>query len=52
MVVAGAIGAFATFVVFAWRDEDEDIIPAEEVARIDRGNLARRRALLNSGVGA
>jgi cytochrome o ubiquinol oxidase subunit 1 len=52
MVVAGAVGAFATFVVFAWRDEDEDIIPAEEVARIDRGNLARRRALLNSGVGA
>jgi cytochrome o ubiquinol oxidase subunit 1 len=52
MVVAGAIGAFATFVVFAWRDEDEDIIPAEEVARIDRGNLARRRALLNNGVGA
>jgi cytochrome o ubiquinol oxidase subunit 1 len=50
MVVAGAIGAFATFVVFAWRDEDEDIIAAEEVARIDRGNLARRRALLNGGI--
>jgi cytochrome o ubiquinol oxidase subunit 1 len=38
MVVAGAIGAFATFVVFAWRDHDEDVIPAREVARIDRGN--------------
>ena len=23
MVAAGAVGAFATFVVFAWRDEDE-----------------------------
>src|ERR1700679_3519423 len=43
LVIAGAIGAFATFVVFAWRDEDEDIIPAEEVARIDRDNLMQRR---------
>ncbi len=24
MVAAGALGAFATFVVFAWRDHDED----------------------------
>ncbi|HEV7602700.1 MAG TPA: cytochrome o ubiquinol oxidase subunit I [Bradyrhizobium sp.] len=50
LVAAGAIGAFATFVVFAWRDEDEDIIPAEEVARIDRSNRARRRAVLSAGV--
>jgi cytochrome o ubiquinol oxidase subunit 1 len=41
MVAAGALGAFATFVVFAWRDEDEDIIPADEVARIDRQHLAQ-----------
>jgi cytochrome o ubiquinol oxidase subunit 1 len=47
MVVAGAIGAFATFVVFAWRDEDEDIIPAAEVARIDRSNRLQRRAMLS-----
>jgi cytochrome o ubiquinol oxidase subunit 1 len=46
MVAAGLIGAFATFVVFAWRDHDEYIIPAAEVARIDRANLAERRALL------
>jgi cytochrome o ubiquinol oxidase subunit 1 len=46
MVVAGAIGAFATFVVFAWRDHDEDVIPAPEVERIDRGNRARRHGLL------
>jgi cytochrome o ubiquinol oxidase subunit 1 len=46
MVVAGAIGALATFVVFAWRDHDEDVIPAREVARIDRGNRARRHGLL------
>jgi cytochrome o ubiquinol oxidase subunit I len=46
MVVAGAIGAFATFVVFAWRDHDEDTIPAAEVARIDRSNRAQRYAIL------
>lgn len=45
MVAAGAIGAFATFVVFAWRDHDEDLVPAEEVARIDRHSLARRQAI-------
>jgi cytochrome o ubiquinol oxidase subunit I len=47
MVAAGAIGAFATFVVFAWRDEDEEIIPAQEVARIDRSHWTQRHALLS-----
>jgi cytochrome o ubiquinol oxidase subunit I len=37
------IGAFATFVVFAWRDRTEYRIPAAEVARIDRENRAARR---------
>jgi cytochrome o ubiquinol oxidase subunit I len=46
MVVAGAIGAFATFVVFAWRDHDEDVIPAQEVARIDASNRVQRHAIL------
>jgi len=46
MVAAGAIGAFATFVVFAWRDHDEDVIPAREVERIDRGHWARNHRLL------
>jgi cytochrome o ubiquinol oxidase subunit 1 len=45
MVAAGAIGAFATFVVFAWRDHDEDVIPAREVERIDRSHWARRHPL-------
>ncbi|HEX9469110.1 MAG TPA: cytochrome o ubiquinol oxidase subunit I [Bradyrhizobium sp.] len=45
MVAAGFVGAVATFVVFAWRDHDEYVIPAAEVARIDRANLAERRAL-------
>jgi cytochrome o ubiquinol oxidase subunit 1 len=50
MVAAGAIGAFATFVVFAWRDHDEDTIPADEVARVDRSHQARRRAMLSEEV--
>ena len=33
MVIAGLVGAYTTFVVFAWRDHDEYEIPAEEVAR-------------------
>jgi cytochrome o ubiquinol oxidase subunit 1 len=46
IVALGALGAYATFVVFAWRDRHEDIIPAELVARIDRANRnARGRAL-------
>jgi cytochrome o ubiquinol oxidase subunit I len=45
MVAAGFVGALATFVVFAWRDHDEYVIPAAEVARIDRANAAQRRAL-------
>ena len=52
MVGAGFVGAFATFVVFAWRDHDEYIIPAAEVARIDRANLAGRHALAGSGDGS
>ncbi len=42
LVGVGALGAFATFVVFAWRDEDEYVIPASEVARIDRANRRAR----------
>jgi cytochrome o ubiquinol oxidase subunit 1 len=45
MVAAGFLGAFATFVVFAWRDHDEYVIPAAEVARIDRANILERRSL-------
>jgi cytochrome o ubiquinol oxidase subunit 1 len=45
MVAAGAIGAFATFVGFAWRDHDEELVPAEVVARIERSHRARRHAM-------
>ena len=48
MVIAGLLGAFATFVVFAWRDHDEYEIPADEVARIDRANIAERRDLVTA----
>jgi cytochrome o ubiquinol oxidase subunit 1 len=47
MVAAGAMGAFATFVVFAWRDHDEDVVPALEVARIDRSNPVQRHMTLS-----
>jgi cytochrome o ubiquinol oxidase subunit 1 len=38
------VGAYATFVVFAWRREADYQIPAEEVARIDRARRASRIA--------
>ncbi len=44
MVALAFVGAYATFVVFAWRDRVEDIIPADLVARLDRANLAARGA--------
>jgi cytochrome o ubiquinol oxidase subunit 1 len=41
LMILGLVGAYATFVVFAWRDGGEDRIGAAELARID---LATRRA--------
>ena len=53
MAIAGVVGAFAVFVVFAWRDRTEEIIPASEVARIDRENRrTRAEALAKLGVPA
>jgi cytochrome o ubiquinol oxidase subunit 1 len=42
MVALAAFGAYATFVVFAWRDRDEYTIPVDVVARIDRANRGSR----------
>ncbi len=42
MAAASFVGAYATFVWFAWLDRRDHDIPAEEVARIDRANRARR----------
>jgi cytochrome o ubiquinol oxidase subunit I len=47
MVAAGAVGAFTTFVAFAWRDHDEDTIPADEVARVDGRYRLQRQAILS-----
>ena len=41
MVGIGLLGAFATFVAFAWRDHSEYELPATELAKID---YERRRA--------
>jgi cytochrome o ubiquinol oxidase subunit I len=46
MVALAALGAYATFVVFAWRDRVEYTVPADEVARIDRTNRNARSAAL------
>ena len=46
LAILAFVGAFATFVVFAWRDRTEYRIPAAEVARIDRENRAARRLAL------
>ena len=41
-----SLGAFATFVAFSWRDRTEEIIPAAEVARLDRANRSARSQAL------
>jgi len=51
LVAVSLLGAFVTFVVFAWRDRTEYEIPAEEAARIDRLNR-RARGEARAAVGA
>jgi cytochrome o ubiquinol oxidase subunit 1 len=46
MVIVGLIGAFATFVAFAWRDHSEYKLPAAELARIDHERRQARVALV------
>jgi cytochrome o ubiquinol oxidase subunit 1 len=48
LMIVGLVGAYATFVVFAWRDVPEYIIPADEVARLDRANREARQEALTS----
>ncbi|HEX5458944.1 MAG TPA: cytochrome o ubiquinol oxidase subunit I [Steroidobacteraceae bacterium] len=50
LVIVGLAGAYLTFVVFAWRDLVENIVPADEVAQLDRANRAARAATLGSGL--
>ena len=42
LVIVAFIGAWAVFVVVAWRDEHEEAIPAATVAEVDRANRAAR----------
>jgi cytochrome o ubiquinol oxidase subunit 1 len=52
-VAFGLLGAFATFVVFAWRDRVEHEISVDDVARIDRERRrVRTEALANLGAAA
>ena len=46
MVVVGLLGAFATFVAFAWRDRAEYHLSAKDVATIDQNRRQARIALL------
>ncbi len=46
MVALAALGAYSTFVVFAWRDRHEDIIPADVIARVNRANRRARSEAL------
>jgi cytochrome o ubiquinol oxidase subunit 1 len=46
MVGVAGVGAFGVFVGFAWRDRTEEIIPVEEVARINRANRRARMDVL------
>jgi cytochrome o ubiquinol oxidase subunit I len=49
LVILGLVGAYATFVVFAWRDVSETNVPAAEVARIDRAHRLVRAQTLQRG---
>ena len=51
LVIVSLLGAFATFVAFAWRDRTEFEIPADEVASIDRANRRARGETLATAEG-
>ena len=40
MAGVGLLGAFAALLVFAFRDEDEVEVPAEQIARFEQGHPA------------
>ena len=52
MVILGLAGAFATFVVFAWRDHSEYEVSAAELARLDGKRREARIALVEGRAGA
>ena len=48
LAILGLVGAFASFVVFAWRDEDEYEIPMSEVAAYDEQRRIARQSFIAS----
>lgn len=50
LVCASLIAAYAAFVWFAWRDEDEFTVPASEVERLDTKRRRAREEWIASGV--
>jgi cytochrome o ubiquinol oxidase subunit I len=49
LVIVGLVGAYATFVAFAWRDRHETTIPSAEVARVDHAHRSARVQPLRAG---
>lgn len=49
LAAAGFLGAYATFVVFAWRDRREEELTADEIARADALPRAARESALREG---
>jgi cytochrome o ubiquinol oxidase subunit 1 len=52
LVAVGFVCAYATFVVFAWRDVQEDTIPAGQVAQQDRAHRAAWHGAMAPGAAA
>jgi cytochrome o ubiquinol oxidase subunit I len=52
MAALGLAAAYVVFVWFAWRDVEELVIPAEEVARLDRARRQARAEWLAQHAGA
>jgi cytochrome o ubiquinol oxidase subunit 1 len=49
LAALGFVGAYGTFVVFAWRDKEEYEISADEVARLDKLRRQERQRWLDDG---
>ncbi len=47
LVILGFLGAWATFVVFAWRDENETEVTAEEARQLDDKRRAAKARMLD-----
>ncbi|MDB5466609.1 MAG: cytochrome o ubiquinol oxidase subunit, partial [Phenylobacterium sp.] len=48
LLALALVGAYGVFVVFAWRDIDEYVVPAEELARTERARRESRVAWIEA----